>query len=88
MVQEAAMNGLGQHDLWRMAELELATRRAEADHQRLLRHVHEARPGSARLAVGVFGRGLVRLGERLERASGTRRMRPDGALRLGTPTAS
>ncbi len=80
------MNGLGQHDLWRMAELELATRRAEADHQRLVRQVHEARPGSGRLAIALIGRGLVRLGERLERASGTRRMRPDSELRLGTPT--
>lgn len=82
--QEAAMHGLGHHDLWLLAELELAARRERADRVRLVRVYGRRQPGLMPVVAQSVGRGLVRLGARLERVGASRERATEPTLRLGT----
>ncbi|HLM22116.1 MAG TPA: hypothetical protein VK390_11405 [Propionibacteriaceae bacterium] len=82
------MNGLGGGDLLVLAELELAERRRRARHQHLV-DVHGRRqPGVVPGVARAVGRGLVRVGARLERIGLADEAVADSRAQLDTVPAS
>lgn len=61
------MYGFGGGDLWMLAELEVADRRTRARQERLMHIYGRRQPGIVPGVIRAVGRGLVRVGARLER---------------------
>lgn len=83
------MNGLGSGDLLAMAELELAERRRRASRERLIHIQGDGRQAGLTVrVVQALGRGLIRVGERLQGSSLKSDLTAEKELRLDRVPAS
>ncbi len=82
------MNGLGSGDLLVLAELELAERRRRASRDRLVHDLGRRQAGPVSSLVQAVGRGLIRVGVRLQGSSPAGDLTTEKELRFDRVPAS
>jgi len=82
------MYGWGSGELWDLAEFEMAQRRQEASRYRLMRDYGCRQAGLLPSLTQAIGRGLIRVGERLQGTSLVDELAAEKNLRLDRVPAS